>query len=188
MTLQLNPYQPPATIAFVARKTYVLPNVDKLAFTAWPVVQIANVVFLRYINWGKFEPHCQFGCAMAFFVFLVCGWFLCYFCPIAARKLILGGSVFAFIQFCPVLQSVFVYLALVAVASAEMKIPTSAGGAISSVGVFLMSLAIGTALLVCASLVGSLIGLFLPDRWLRYKGLVSEDVTKSIPLELNILA
>lgn len=168
MIEDVNPYKPPAAWPIVQHRLHKRPSLDYLAFAAWPIVLASNSIFFCYAGARLFQSNSRSGAMLAVFILLFAGWLLGWLRPVAARKLILGATVLVFTQFFPVLQSVLGYIALVGAGNLKLAAPIP-GGVTTALGGFLITFTIGAALIGCAALVGSLIGLFLPEKWLRYR-------------------
>ncbi len=166
MTADFNPYQPPETIEALVDHHAVPRSFDYFALIAWPIVQACNMFLAALFGWGITQDHGRIGIFFAAMWFLVAGWFLCCVRPVSARKLIFGAILLALTQVFPIIQMIagtvafMTALSLGLAAENPETVTTEFGG-------FLMTFIVGGILICCAWVMGLIVGLMVPQSWLR---------------------
>jgi hypothetical protein len=168
MNAETNPYLAPSAVSGPISESKKPKNLKVILLIVWPFVFMANMILPMLFGWDLLDKAGSIGVLCATLALLIPGWLLIAIWPTAGKRLIVGAILVALLQFFPVLHIILGVIAFEVTAylgqATEMNDLQSAS-IDTEFGGFIITMLVGSGLLVIAIGMGTILYLILPKRF-----------------------
>ncbi len=164
--MELNPYDPPETIAVQPRELQKVTHGTWLLSFEWTAVYLLNLVIPSFLAWTMTTAPARIGALGAIVILLAVGYCLCQVRPLWMLVTIRGSFLVAISQIFPILQIMcgalairsLIFIGWIEEANFREMLGTTASG-------FIVTMLTGGSLLLISAVLGLILMAISPRRW-----------------------